>query len=418
VKLLFVTPQLPFPPDQGTKLRNGPLIRIAAEAGHEVHLLAFGKRDASVEPTTSDPSSDSCPEGAELDNWCRRVVVVPSPPARKLVARARDIALSQRPDLVDRLWSPGFYGALRRLVAEERYDAVQVEGMELTRYLPATAGALTIFDDHNVEYSLQQLAFQTDVQRPRRAHAALYSFIQWRRLRLWEARVCTKVDAVLAASRQDAAVLQRLSGRDVDAVPNGIDLTATPFHSPKTEIAANLLFDGTMSFRPNHDAATWFIQEILPLVRAKRPDVRFWVVGRDPLPDVVAHNFSEQRVAVTGAVPSVDPYWDRAGVYVLPMRFGGGVRFKALQAMARGVPLVSTALGVEGLDAQPGRDYLRAERPHDFAAAILKLLDDAASRELLATNARRTVANLDWSRIAPALLGVYERLENRTRGRA
>jgi glycosyltransferase involved in cell wall biosynthesis len=116
---------------------------------------------------------------------------------------------------------------------------------------------------------------------------------------------------------------------------------------------------------------------------------------------------------VTGTVPSVEPYWERAGLYVLPMRMGGGVRFKALEAMARGLPIVSTALGVAGTGARPERDYLRAERQAEFTAAILRLLDDPQLRRSLAASARETVAAFDWGRIGPRLLEVYERLERR-----
>ena len=225
--------------------------------------------------------------------------------------------------------------------------------------------------------------------------------------------MCAKADAVLAVSERDTAALRALSGREVATVPNGIDLGATPFRSPAPETDPNLLFDGTMSFRPNHDAAVWFAREILPLVHEHRPKARFWVVGREPLPELVAYNFKKNGVVVTGEVPSVRPYWERAAIYVLPMRMGGGVRFKALEAMARGVPLVSTELGLEGTPALPCHDYLQADQPTDFASSILRLLDDPALRRDLATSARRTVAAHDWSRIAPRLLEVYEGLAAR-----
>jgi glycosyltransferase involved in cell wall biosynthesis len=166
-----------------------------------------------------------------------------------------------------------------------------------------------------------------------------------------------------------------------------------------------------MGFRPNHDAARWFVDEIFPGVRAARPEARFWVVGHDPSASLVAANYEDQRVVVTGAVPSTAPYWERAGVYVLPMRIGGGVRYKALEAMARGCPLVSTRLGMEGTGAMPDRDYLAAERSREFAAAIVRLLEDETLARRLAASARKTVAEHDLERIRPRLLTVYEEIE-------
>jgi polysaccharide biosynthesis protein PslH len=190
-------------------------------------------------------------------------------------------------------------------------------------------------------------------------------------------------------------------------------LAAIPFRQPSAQVTPNLLFDGTMSFRPNRDAAIWFAREILPIVRAQRPEVRFWVVGREPPGDLVAFNFRPNGVAVTGAVLSVERYWEQAGLYVLPMRMGAGVRFKALEAMARGVPIVSTKLGMAGTSARPNSDYLCAERPPDFAAAILRLLGDASLRHSLAMNARQAATAHDWGRVAPRLLEVFKRLEER-----
>ena len=284
---------------------------------------------------------------------------------------------------------------------------MQVEGLEMAPYLAAVQGPRTVFDDHNVEYELQQRAWLTDRREPLRAHAAAYSLIQWRRLRRWEATVCARASAALAVSERDARQLEALSGRSVATVENGIDLGRVPYRPPTEPITEELLFDGTMSFRPNQDAALWFAREILPLIRRVRPAARFWVVGRDPSPRLTRLNFEPRGVAVTGTVVSTAPYWQRAGIYVLPMRMGGGVRFKALEAMAHGLPLVSTALGVEGTGAHPDVDYLAAERPAEFAAAVICLLDDAGLRRRLAAHARETVAALDWSRIAPRLLAVY-----------
>lgn len=409
MRILFLTPQLPHPTDQGTKLRNYHLLRAAAEAGHEVHLLTLSTPQ-QASPASHHCSKDGSTSMAELERWCRRIVTVPAPPPRGILRRGRDLLSSPVPDLLLRLWSPALRHALQALLTHERYDVVQFEGLEMAGLLPAVRGPATVLDDHNVEFLLQRRAFATDVRQPRRVHAALYSLVQWRRLLRWEARLCQRADAVLAVSERDADMLGRLSGRPVDVVRNGIDLAATPFRAPSETPNPNLLFDGTMSFRPNDDAARWFCARVMPVLRARRPEIRLWIVGRAPSAALVAYNYQPNGVAVTGAVPSVEPYWARAGLYVLPMRMGSGVRFKALEAMARGVPIVSTRLGMEGIGARADHDYLEAEQPREFVTAIERLLDDAALRRRLAANARQTVADHDWSRIAPALQAVYARL--------
>jgi polysaccharide biosynthesis protein PslH len=394
VKILFLTPQYPYPADQGTKLRNSHLIRLAAEAGQEIDLLTF-RPEQQAEPETA---------------WCRRIVTVPAPRERSLGRRLGQLTLSGNPDLVMRLHTLAFRGALGTLLRKKHYDVVQVEGLELSGYLAELRGQRVIFDAHNAEFLLQRRAYLADRGRVRRAHRALYSFIQWGRLRAWEAQVCRGAEVVLAASEPDARALERLSGRPVVPIQNAIELNRFPFQ-PRETVRPELLFDGTMSFRPNHDAASWFMDEIFPTIRARCPEARFWVVGREPPSGLVAANFRDNGVAVTGEVRSTAPYWERAGVYVLPMRIGGGVRYKALEAMARGCPIVSTKLGMDGTGAVPEVDYLEAQRADDFAAAVVRLLAEPELAGRISANARQTVARHDLGALKPRLTELYDRLE-------
>ncbi len=138
------------------------------------------------------------------------------------------------------------------------------------------------------------------------------------------------------------------------------------------------------------------------------PETRVFVVGRGPAPDIVARCQHDPRIAVTGPVDSLDPYWSRASVYVLPVRGGGGTRFKALEAMAAGLPIVSTPMGMEGIAAQDGTHYLSGETPTELAAAIVRLLEDRALRDRLAEAALRLVRErYDWRVVASRLLDVY-----------
>jgi glycosyltransferase involved in cell wall biosynthesis len=146
----------------------------------------------------------------------------------------------------------------------------------------------------------------------------------------------------------------------------------------------------------------------MPKVWDSVPDARVFVVGRGPAPDLVARGQHDPRIAVTGSVESMDPYWTRATVYVLPLRGGGGTRFKALEAMAAGLPLVSTPMGMEGIAAEAGTHYLSGETPAELGSAIVRLLDDPALRDQLAEAAGRLVrARYDWRVVAARLLDVY-----------
>jgi glycosyltransferase involved in cell wall biosynthesis len=267
---------------------------------------------------------------------------------------------------------------------------------------------LAVFDDHNAEVVLQQRAFETDARQPRRWVGALYSLIQWKKLRRYEARVCRAFDRVVAVSPADAQALQRLvPGLEVSVVLNGVD-TELYRAQPLEPAPEALVFTGKMDFRPNVDAVLWFCQEILPRIWRERASVHFTIVGRDPHPRVQALA-RDPRIRVTGYVEDVRPYIAGAAVYVVPLRMGGGTRLKVLEAMAMGQAIVSTTLGCEGIALTPGREAVLADTAQEFARRVVELLGDEERRRSLGRWARRLVeAHYDWRVIVPRLEQVYE----------
>ncbi len=401
MKVLYLAPQLPWPLDQGARIRNYHLLRALA-AEHIVDLLCLDQA----------PAGDG--DLGPLPALCRRVEVLRAP-RRDRAARLRTLLRSPLPDLAHRAWQPALARRLRALLAVERYDVLQVSSLELMPYRRLAARGpsrpAVVFDDLNAEYQLQRRAFLTDLSQPRRWHAALYSALQWRRLRAYEGRVCREADAVIAVSDADARLLRRLApGARLVVLPNGVDTVAFAYREPSTAPAAppTLLFTGTMDYRPNVDAMLWFAAVIWPRLRAARPDLRCLIVGKSPDARLLAAARRAPGLEVTGAVPDVRPYLAAATVYVVPMRMGSGVRLKVLEAMAAGVPVVSTGIGLEGVAAVAGEHALRADSPAAFAQAVLRLLDDPALAARLAARARALVEErYDWTRLAPALLDLY-----------
>jgi glycosyltransferase involved in cell wall biosynthesis len=394
VKILFLTPRLPYPLDAGTSLRNFRLIQSAA-GEHDVHLLSF------VDGTPR-------PEHLEvLRSICGHVETQDAPPHRP-VDRLRRLVRSVLPDMAFRRWSPAFARTLCSLLEEERYDVVQAEGIEMARYLAFCRGPRRIFSEHNVEYLLQRRAYLVDRSHPRRWPQAAYSLVQARRLARFEAAACRLADAVLTVSDEDACALKDLEPRGrYCVVPNAIAPDDYPPRVGWPE-RPGILFTGTLDYRPNADAVRWLLDTIVPLVWEQVPQARIFVVGRGPAPDLIARGQHDSRIAVTGAVESMEPYWARASVYVLPMRGGGGTRFKALESMAAGVPIVSTPMGMEGIAAEHGRHFLAGQTPGEIAAGIVRLLEDESLRDALANAAGRLVRErYDWRAVAPRLLDVY-----------
>ncbi len=399
MRLLFLSPQLPWPLVSGARLRVYHLLRAAARE-HRVDLLSF----ADDGPSASVPM--------ELRELCGTVELVSAPPRRSPLARVLGAALSPLPDLAERLWSAEMRQALANRLASQRYDAVQACGLEMGRYLMQVRGPRRILDEFNAEYLLQRSAARTDLTSPSGWPAVAYSAAQVTRLRAFEAALCRHADLVLAVSDEDAVALRELApATPIHIVPNGVDPGSFPFHEPGTDCQPTLLFTGSMDYRPNDDAALWFVQRVLPLVKARLPEVRFFVVGHRPRPALVDSVRHDTAIAVTGGVDALEPYWDAACLYVLPMRMGGGVRFKAMEALSLGLPLVSTTFGMQGIAARPEHEYLNADTPETFAAAIFRLLEDAALRLRLARAGRELVEQrYAWRHVEPRLLHAYAEL--------
>jgi sugar transferase (PEP-CTERM/EpsH1 system associated) len=400
MKVLWLTPQLPWPLDQGARIRNYYLLRAVA-ARHTIDLLSL------------DPDAAAAPPGP-LADLCRRVEVFAAP-RRTSRERLRSLLASPLPDLAWRAWQPSLAQRLRALAATEAYDLVHISSLEMMPYrrlLPTARRPPLVFDNLNAEYHLQQRACSTDLRQPARLPMGLYSLIQWWRLRRYEARLCAEASLVLAVSATDAAHLRRIAPSACYAVlPNGVDTARfTPALAPPVG-PPTLVFTGTLDFRPNVDAVRWLADAILPRLRRRYPDLRCWIVGKRPAPALLAAVRRCPTLQLVGAVADVRPYLAAAHVYVVPLRMGSGTRLKVLEAMAAGVPLVSTTLGLEGIAARPGEHALVADQAAAFAEAVARLLASPNLRQQLAARARALVeTQYDWDRLAPALLTWYAAL--------
>jgi sugar transferase (PEP-CTERM/EpsH1 system associated) len=408
LRILFLTPQLPYPPHQGRSLRNYNLLRyLALTAGHEVSLLSFAGKESG-------------PEDLEhLRGFCREVRAVAAP-AHALSRRLWALVASTRPDMAWRLASQAYERELLAWLGRKRFDVLQVEGIEMGRYLwlvepmdPA-ARPLVVYDDHNAEYLLQKRACLTDARRPARWMGAAYSLAQWLKLRRFERQVCSRADRVVAVSEADARALQALEGGlQAAVVPNGVDLDAYRPGLAELDGLAHpcLVFTGKMDFRPNIDAVLWLGRQVMPRIWRRCPEIHLYVVGQSPSVRLASLR-AEPRITITGWVPETQPYIAGADVYVVPLLVGGGTRLKVLEAMAMGRALVSTTLGVEGLGVTDGQELLLADEPEAFAGRVVALLADEAQRRALGRNARAFVERgYGWQSIGPRLEAVYRQAQ-------
>lgn len=401
MNILFLTPDLPYPPQQGGTIRSYEFISHLATQ-HELSLLSLSE---------GVPDSGSL---TQLRKYCRQVEVIPTS-GRSDWDRLRTLFFTTQPDMAARRYSAEFKSRLETMLTKEDFDIVQVESLEMTPYLGPVHQQRRndlpriIFDDLNVEHRLQRRAWQTDRAHPGRWGEAFYSLIQWQRLILYERRALQLADGVLAVSEEDAEGLRQLAPEaKVSVIPNGVD---TSFYRPTEDPEGEkLVFVGKMDFRPNIDGVLWFTENVWPHIKTAKPKVELWVVGRNPSPRL-GHLAREPGITISGPVPDVRPYLTRAAVVVIPLRMGSGTRLKVLEAMAMGKAVVSTSLGCEGIAVEPGREVFIADNPEDFAHQTLQLLAEKEKRRKLGTAARRLVEEKhDWKSIIPRLQEFYAQI--------
>lgn len=406
--ILILTPQIPYPPRQGTALRNWGLLRGLSKH-HEISLLTFASPDQELAPE------------ALLERCTERVAIIPQP-ARSLRHRLWDLIVTGWPDLCQRLASAAFGEQLEAWLSRYHFDWILVEGLELAPYLtslpevkasaedasaadvPAADVPKIIFDDHNCEYVLQRRAARADFGCPKRWPGALYSSVQWRRLRRYEAQVCDRSDLVVAVSEADAAALRAIVP-DLDplVISNGIDVAAYAGFEASADLSQPaFVFTGTMDFRPNVDGVLWCANHVWPRIRERLPGAHFYIVGRHP------HARLERLreapgIVITGSVPETQPYIRAAAVTVVPLLVGGGTRLKLLESTAMGKAIVATRLAAEGF-AAPERAMVLADTPAEFADACVRLVQNEGERATWSARAQAFAGAYDWDVLLPALL--------------
>jgi len=379
-RLLFVSPRFLFPLDQGGKIRTTGILRAMRGGAFEIVLAS------PAPPGWQD-------HAAAIATACDRFVPWPAPRQGRLgraLALAGALPVSVATDV-------SVHG--HAVVAQELAggpDVVVVDFPHAAVLAPARLPVPSVLFTHNVEAEI--------LERHAAVARGLWQHV-WRReaakMQAFERDVLRRFDTVVAVSARDGrALAERYGLADVALIDTGVDLDFYPFHAPAAQAGA-VVFSGAMDSRSNIDGITFLMDEVWPLVVAARPDARMRVVGRNPPAALVA---KAERLGLawsfTGFVDDIRPHVLAGDVAVIPLRVGSGTRLKAFEAMALGRPVVSTPLGMEGLDVQAGTHFLAADGGPAFAAAILRLLDAPALRRAIATAARAELeARFSWTQV-------------------
>jgi polysaccharide biosynthesis protein PslH len=395
MRILALSLGIPFPPIGGGLLRTFHLLR-ALSSEHEIHLVAFVYGD--------EAGGAPFPIHVTAVPWTWSVAYQQMTGADSEASMRMYELLAHRSDdpwFVSSVDASPFLSVLHRLVREQ-FDVVLVEGTPMAQYLSVIPRHVPrILDLLDVQSLVARRAVDSAPPEARRARAR-----EAERTLSFEREAVRQSDACLVVSEQEGMAARELLGAShVHVIPNGVDTNFFVPTAPADDSTA-ILFTGTMNYPPNVDAARYFVAEILPLVRQGEPRATLHIVGSNPTFEVTS--LGCDSVIVHGRVPDMRPYYRAAAVVVVPVREGGGTRLKVLEAAASGRAIVSTTLGLEGLDFAPGRDAVVADTAADFAMQVVELLHDAPRRELLGAQARERALRHDWNRIGAAFSGIVQ----------
>jgi sugar transferase (PEP-CTERM/EpsH1 system associated) len=322
-------------------------------------------------------------------------------------------------------FEPRLASQLVGILARNKFDAVQIEGVLLCKYLPALQAASNrpafLLDWHNIDSEVMRQYSENAPSWPKRLVAK-------RTAKLLEKAeedllLLKRIGAHTVASvREREKVLAQCPSAKVHVIANGVDaghffpteMAVGQQSATRSGFRTSLLFVGSMDYSPNIDAVTWFSRTAWPEIAKNHPDMQFTIVGRDPAPEVRA--LASDRIHVTGTVDDVRPFYASAVAVVVPIRSGSGTRLKILESMAAGVPVVSTRLGAEGIDVEHDVHILLADNSPDIAAAVHMVASSAETRVRLSQAARALVRRVyDWSLIGEQLYEIHADLaESRT----
>jgi len=390
MKILYVCHRFPFPPKRGGKIRPFNMIRHLSQE-HEVTVCSLARSDSEAE------------EGRGIAPHCARFeMAVVSDPVQTLRMVAR--LPTPVPSSMGYFYSPELARKVDSLLARERFDLIFVHCSSVAQYVEKVRGIPKILDFGDMD-SQKWLEYVNYKMFP----LSMGYWLEGTKLVREEKRLARQFDLCTATTRAEWETLESYrTGVSSDWFPNGVD---AGFFKPDGEgyDPDTISFIGRMDYYPNQEAMFRFCADVWPRLRAQRPNMKLLIVGADPIPAV--QKLGElPGVTVTGSVPDVRPYILRSAAMVAPLNIARGTQNKILEAMAMGVPVVSSRIAAGGVDAVSGEHFLVADTAEEYAEAIRSIIGDPAERARLAQSGRdRMLSHHAWPRSMERLDAVIDR---------
>lgn len=387
MRILFLSRWYPYPANNGSKLRILNILR-GLSSYHEMDLVSF------YDPAEGQPDQDG------LKEICQNVQVVPWHEYDPTSLRALQGFVTFMPRSILDTYSPEMSRTLHGKIGREKYNLIIASEIDMAVYAVELKGVPILLEEAELGVFVQK-AQQTPKLRERLRHT-----LTWWKYRRYLRFIFSNIQATTVVSHLEKNILQSAvpEARKVVIIPNCMQLM--DYEDVSVEARPDsLIYTGSFRYDVNYEAMLWFVREVYPLVQAQHPQVSLIITGDSAGKQLPA----ARNLTQTGAVSDVRPWLAAARVALAPLQTGGGTRLKILEAMALHTPVVSTSKGAEGLEAQSGVHLLVADRPQDFAHAVLSLLsDDALHQQLASAGFDLVRQKYNWDAVLPELLKLAE----------
>jgi len=398
MKILVHMNQLLYPPDTGGKIRSSKLFEKLAQR-HEITIVCFRRTSETDEQAQQ---MHACCSRLETVEWSETAKFSP-----RFYAELAANLLSPYPYIIAKYYDRRMEARIRDLIRGGEFDLLLCDFLQPSLNVLRVPFRPRILFQHNVESVIRRRHYRQTSSLLKKG----YLYLQWCKLFRFERRAARAFDHCIMVSERDKEAMQELYGAmNTSVIPTGVDVDYFRPAEGGVEDENGLVFTGSMDWLPNEDAMQWFAGEVLPRIRSEVP-VKFSIVGRNPSAAVQRLAREHEGIEVTGTVDDVRPYIDRAKVYVVPLRIGGGTRIKIFEAMAMGKAVVSTTVGAEGLPVSDGKDIVLADDAEAFARRVVELIKDNSARRRLGEAAARLVReNYTWDAAARVFGEICERV--------
>jgi len=392
MKILMLTPYLPYPLLSGGQIRTYNLLKILSQK-HEITLFALIKEESERQYLS------------ELEKYCTKVKLFKRSKKPFTLKNILRTAISPYPFLVIRNYVSQVIGAVQAELASEHYDLIHAETFYMMPHLPKTT-VPTILVEQTIEY----LGYESYAKKTRWPIIKQLMKLDIAKIKRSEKHYWHACDKLIVMSEDDKKYIDKVlnNPQKIAVVANGVDVAWFAQKKKQLPNEPTILFVGTFKWLPNREAVKFLVEEVWPQIKQKISYAKLWIVGNAPTKEVVAYQKKDSSITITGGIPDIRDAFAGSHILLAPVFSGKGTRYKILEAMASQTPIVATSTAVEGLNVKIGEQVLTGGTAEQMAAQAVKLLQDKQLQRRLAQNGLKFVTqNYDWPGIAQKLDKIY-----------